>query len=151
VIDLGRMQRAIIPLVAAAISTFSTSEAEATNVRLNVGAHYWMVKSGLFDLSLTVDYPLASILSAGIRFGVALTSAGPDLGIPVDLLVRIRVTAPIFIDLTGGPWFFFDGRDAIAGHFGFGLGIQSGSISFGPEISYLEPDPMIGARLSFRF
>jgi hypothetical protein len=71
--------------------------------------------------------------------------------VPLDLLLRIRIVSPIFIEVTGGPWIMFNTGDDLRAHFGFGIAIVSGSLSFGPEVSYLEPDPMIGARLAFRF
>jgi hypothetical protein len=133
------------------LSVFAPARAEANNVRLNLGANYWFNQEGLFDLTFSVDTPIASFLSVGGRFGVLLASAGPKVGVPLDLLLRIRVASPISIEVTGGPWIMFDTGDDLRAHFGFGVAIQSGSISFGPEVSYLEPDAMIGARLSFRF
>lgn len=125
--------------------------ADAAAVRMSLGANYWFTETGLFDLSFSVDTPLASIFSVGGRFGVLVTSDGPTVGVPLDLLLRIRVASPLFIELTGGPWIMFGTEDELRAHFGFAVAIQSGDISFGPEVSYLEPEAMIGGRLSFRF
>jgi hypothetical protein len=140
-----------IALLTFAVGATASKPAEAVSTRLTLGANYWFVKTGVFDLGLAIDTPLGSIFSVGGRVGVMLTSSGPDVGIPLDLLLRIRITGPVSAELTGGPWIFLDGPDTIAAHFGFHIAISSGSISFGPEVSYLEPDPMIGGRLSFRF
>ena len=100
------------------------------------------------DLSFAVDTPLASFLAVGGRFGVLLASAGPRVGVPLDLLLRIRIASPLSIEVTGGPWIMFDSGDSLRAHFGFGVAIHSGSISFGPEVGYLEPDAMIGTARS---
>lgn len=134
-----------------ALATSTPREAEAVSTRLSLGANYWLVKTGVFDLSFAVDTPLGSIFSVGGRFGIMLTSNDVHVGIPLDILLRIRVAGPIAIELTGGPWIFFNAADELAAHFGFHVAINAGSISFGPEVSYLEPEPMIGGRLSFRF
>src|SRR5262245_49328235 len=97
--------------------------AEATNVHLSLGANYWFTHQGLFDLSFAVDTPIASFLSVGGRFGILAATEGPKVGVPLDLLLRIRVASPLFIELTGGPWIFFDTNDDIRAHFGFGVGI----------------------------
>jgi hypothetical protein len=137
--------------ISAALAVSAPSTAEATSARLGIGGNYWFVESGVFDFSFSVDTPLASFMSVGGRFGILMTTAGgPRVGVPLDLLVRLRIASPIYIELTGGPWILFNSGDSLRGHFGFGVGIQSGSISFGPEVSYLEPEAMIGVRLSFR-
>jgi hypothetical protein len=142
--------RALVFAVLLLTAAATPSRAEATAVRLNLGAHYWFNETGLFDLGFTADTPLASFLSVGGRFGVLLTSTGPKVGVPLDLLLRINVASPIYLEVTGGPWIFFDTGDSLRAHFGFGVGIHAGSITFGPEVSWVEPDAMIGARLSFR-
>lgn len=138
-----------VVLIAAALVCASPQRAEAVTARMSLGANYWFAHQGVFDLSFTAETPLASFISVGGRFGVLLTSEGPKVGIPLDLLVRLHIVSPIYIEVTGGPWIVFNTGDDLRAHFGFGIGLTSGTISFGPEVSYLEPDAMIGVRLAF--
>lgn len=147
---LFRALRAFVAILSLGVWLARAEPAEASSTRLNLGAAYWFNEQGVFDASLSLLAPVASVLSAGGRFGVLVASAEPTLGVPVDLLLRIRLASPIYAEITGGPWFLFRSGRKIAAHFGVGLGFESGSVSFGPEVSYLEPDAMIGARLSFR-
>jgi hypothetical protein len=117
--------------------------------RLGLGAHYWLVKAGVFDLDLTLDTMVASSIAVGGRFGFLFTSSPTDLGVPIDLLMRFYITSPIFLEVMGGPWIFFD-SGPLRAHFAVALGIQTGSIAFGPEVGYLEPRAIIGMKLAFR-
>ena len=61
------------------------STASAVNVRLGVGVHYWFARTGLFDLTLSVDGRIVGPLYVGGRVGGGITSSGPNAIIPIDL------------------------------------------------------------------
>lgn len=123
----------------------------ATNLRLGLGADYWFVESATFQLNLGVETHLAGPLHIGGRFGALLvTGQGGTLGVPIDLVLRANLARQFYIEGLVGPWIFFEGN-AFRAHGAFGFGIQSGALSFGLELGYLNPEPVIGLRLGYRF
>src|SRR5688500_16328780 len=72
-----RVRMLIIIAWACAWAIFAISErAEASHLRLGLGAHYWLVEAGVFDVDFAIEVPVGSVVSVGGRFGVMLTS-GP--------------------------------------------------------------------------
>ena len=75
---------------------------------------------------------------------------GNTLGIPIDLVAEGHSPPASSISRAlSGPG-SLRGRDLRA-HAAFGFGIQGGALSFGLEVGYLEPEPIIGLRLGYRF
>ncbi len=50
-----------------------------------------------------------------------------------------------------GPWIVIGRGDALRVHAAFGFGLQSGALSVGFEAGYLDPSPIIGVKLGYRF
>lgn len=147
----GRMRSTRAAALALLIAlVFAPSIASARSVRLGFGASYWLARTGVFDLNLAVGAPITSAISVGGRFGGLVTSgSGPRVGLPIDLFVHAGLGDRAYVEVLGGPWIFFEG-DTVRAHVAIGFGFESGSISFGPEIGYLEPDAILGAKLAFR-
>jgi hypothetical protein len=122
---------------------------EATSLRLGLGAHYWLSMAGLFDFNLAIEAPIARSLSVGGRFGAGITASPTDVVIPLDLLFDVHLSR-LYLEIAAGPWIFVDSGSAVRAHFSFGFGLDTGSITFGPEIGYLDPRGIIGVRLGFR-
>lgn len=124
-------------------------EAEAANVRLGLGADYQVARRGLLELTLTVDGAVARYVRVGGRFGALATTGGPVFGVPLDLAVRAELASRrVYLEGLVGPWILFDDR-ILHLHAGIGFGLQSGGLSFGIEVGWLDPSPMVGLRLAF--
>ena len=126
------------------------SSSEASNIRLGLGADYWLVKSGTFQFTLGVDTHLAGPLTIGGRFGAMLVTSPNTLGIPIDLVLHANLARQFYIEGLAGPWILFEG-DTFRAHAAFGFGLQSGALSFGVEVGYITPKPTVGLRLGYRF
>jgi hypothetical protein len=124
---------------------------EAADFRLTLGGDYQIDNGAFFHLTGAVDFVFVGPLSIGTRFGALLATQPNTLGIPLDLDLRIHPgRTPLYLELLGGPWIFFEG-DTFRAHAAFGFGYQARSVSFGLEVGYLEPKPHIGLRLGWRF
>ncbi len=126
------------------------SSSEAANIRLGLGADYWLTQSGAFQFTLGVDTHLAGPLFLGGRFGAMLATSPNTLGVPIDLVLHANLTRRFYIEGLAGPWILFEG-DTFRAHAAFGFGLQSGALSFGVEVGYLTPKPTIGLRLGYSF
>lgn len=127
----------------------AAAEAHARTIRLEVGAHYGDTHRWLFDADIGLEFPIVTPISVGLRFGGFVTTS-ERFGVPVDFLVRAYFAHLLYLELLGGPWIFIEDKDVLA-HFGLGFGLQSEEISFGPELSVLGSEGMIGMKLAFRF
>jgi len=122
----------------------------ATNLRMGLGADYWFDNGATFQFTLGVETHLAGPLHIGGRFGALLVTDPNTLGVPIDLVLRANLARQFYIEGLVGPWLLFEG-DTFRGHGAFGFGLQSDNLSFGLEVGYLSPKPMLGLRLGYRF
>jgi hypothetical protein len=128
----------------------TTSEAAA--VRVGLGADYWIDESAAFNFTLGVEGRIAGPLSVGARFGAALITDGNDVGIPLDIILRANLARNrVYIEGMAGPWIVFGRGDEFRAHAAFGFGIQGQAASIGIEVGYLDPSPIIGLRLGYKF
>jgi hypothetical protein len=137
----------------AAAAFLVPQQSDAASVRAGLGASYWLdQQSALFDFTLGVEGHITGPITAGARFGVALITEGNDLAIPLDLTVRANLTsAPIYLEGMVGPWIVLGRGDALRVHAAFGFGFQRREFSIGLEAGYLDPSPIIGVKLGYRF
>jgi hypothetical protein len=137
----------------AAAAFLVPQQSEAASVRAGLGASYWLdQESALFDFTLAVEGRITGPVSAGARFGVGLITEGNDLAIPLDLLLRFNLTsAPVYVEGMVGPWIVLGRGDALRVHAAFGFGFQRQGFSIGLEAGYLDPSPLIGVKLGYRF
>ncbi len=127
-----------------------SSEA-AAGVRLGLGADYWLEHSPAFSFTLGVDADVVGPIAIGARFGALLVTDGNNLAVPADVVLRANLAnRRVYIEAMAGPWIFFKG-DTFHAHGAFGFGVQGKSVSLGIEVGYLEPSPIVGARLGWRF
>ncbi|MCP3104027.1 hypothetical protein LZ198_34650 [Myxococcus sp. K15C18031901] len=125
---------------------------EAANVRLGLGADYWIDESAAFNFTLAVEGKIAGPIFVGARFGASLITDGNDLGIPLDLLIRANIaSARVYVEAMAGPWIVLDRGDALRAHAAFGFGLQGKAASIGVEVGYLDPNPIIGLKFGYRF
>ncbi len=137
------------PLLLAAATALAAPLPCPAETRLGLGGDYLTDNHGMFQLTLSVDTPLARAIAVGGRVGALLTS-GPVFGAPADIFLRLNL-GRVYVDGLIGPWFFFSGGDAIRLHGGLGFGLLTRGMSFGLEVGGLSPGgALIGARLAFR-
>jgi hypothetical protein len=142
----------IVLLTLALLAVPAAASAHPVHVRLGVGAHYWFVKSGLFDLTLAVDGIIVGPLYVGGRVGAAVRTEPTKATIPIDILIGVILAdGLIYIEGTGGPWIAIDQNDVLRGHGALGFGFMRGLFWVGVEIGYLEPNAILGLRLGLRF
>lgn len=127
------------------------SSSEAASVRLGLGADYWFDEGAAFQLNLGVETHLAGPLHLGGRFGVSLLPKLDALGIPIDLTLRADLTRQFYLEGLVGPWIVIDSGETLRAHAAFGFGIRSGALTFGLEVGYASPEPIVGVRLGYRF
>ncbi len=145
-----KLKSATAVAVLGLVLLFVPAEAEAADVRLGLGADYQLRHRGLLELTLTVDGAVARFLRVGGRFGALATTGGPTFGVPIDLSVRAELAGRrVYLEGLVGPWILFDDR-ILHLHAGMGFGLQSGGLSFGLEVGWLDPSPMAGLRLAFQ-
>ncbi|GMU02543.1 hypothetical protein KH5H1_66630 [Corallococcus caeni] len=126
------------------------SKAQQSGVRLGVGADYWVDTSAAFNFTLGVEGHVAGPLFVGARFGAVLVTDGNIIGVPLDISLRATVGRTVYIEGLAGPWIFFKG-DTFKAHAAFGFGLQGKAASIGVEVGYLDPNPIIGLRLGYKF
>lgn len=127
------------------------SSQAAADVRIGLGADYWLEHSAAFSFTLGVDADVVGPIAIGARFGAMLVTTGNSLAVPADVVLRANVAnRRVYIEAMAGPWIFFKG-DTFHAHGALGFGIQGKSVSLGIEVGYLEPEPIVGARLGWRF
>ncbi|MFP2906238.1 hypothetical protein ACLESD_14460 [Pyxidicoccus sp. 3LFB2] len=131
---------------------FAPTTSEAAGVRVGLGADYWVDQSAVFNFTLGVETPIAGPLSVGARFGAALITDGNDVGVPLDIILRASLARNrVYIEGMAGPWLVFGRGDVFKAHAAFGFGLQGRAASIGIEVGYLNPDPVIGLRLGYKF
>ena len=121
--------------------------AEAS-LRLGFGADAWLNRGGEFNLTLALDASLARAISVGGRFGALVATNPAVAGIPLDLQLRVAVEK-VYFEGSAGPWILFTDTP-FRFHGAFGFGLQSGIISFGAEVGWLDPNALLGVRLGIR-
>ncbi|RYZ42595.1 MAG: hypothetical protein EOO71_07390 [Myxococcaceae bacterium] len=122
----------------------------AAGVRLGVGADYWVDTSAAFNFTLGVEGHVAGPIFVGARFGAVLVTDGNIIGVPLDISIRANVGRTVYVEGLAGPWIFFKG-DTFKAHAAFGFGLQGKAASIGVEVGYLDPNPIIGLRLGYKF
>ncbi len=133
------------PRLAAARSASS----QGSGVALGVGADYLTdPKVGEFQLTLAVEKSILRSLTVGARFGVALLTESPQVGVPIDVRLRLRLER-VYVDGLAGPWVMFGGGDALRLHAALGFGLLASGVSLGVEVGWLDPSPVVGLRLAF--
>lgn len=126
------------------------ASSQAADLRLGLGADYWLDRSAAFNLTLGVDAELVGPIAVGARFGALLVTSPNTLAVPADLVLRANISRRrVYIEAMAGPWIFFEG-DTFRTHAAFGFGLQGKSVSIGLEVGYLEPEPIVGVRLGWR-
>jgi len=126
----------------------SSPLAAAPSLRLNFGADYWFDRAGQFSATLGVLGRLTREVAAGVRVGALINTQPATAGIPIDLDLRVALSQ-FYLEGTAGPWILFT-DSPVRAHAAFGFGLQSGSISFGLELGWLDPAALLGARLGIR-
>jgi hypothetical protein len=124
---------------------------QAANIRLGLGADYWFDQGAAFQLNLGVETHLTGPLHLGGRFGIAFLTDPSTLGIPIDLVLRFDLTRRFYLEGLVGPWIVIDSGETLRAHAAFGFGIRSGALTFGLEVGYASPEPILGVRLGYRF
>jgi hypothetical protein len=118
-------------------------------VALGLGAD-WLAdpERGALQLTLAVETPIARHVTVGGRVGAGLVSDPGRFAVPLDLRLRARL-GRVYLDGLAGPWIVVGDGDALRLHAAAGFGLLGGGASFGLEVGYLDPGPMIGVRLAF--
>jgi len=122
--------------------------AEAS-VTLGLGADWLEGGTGELNLTLGADSFLARNISLGGRAGAAFFDNSHNVGIPIDLSLKVHIERIYFQGLVG-PWILLDSNNLFQFHGAFGFGLESGSILFGAEVGRLSHATMLGLRLGFR-
>ena len=124
------------------------SAAAEASIGLGLGADAWLNRGGEFNLTLAPHLSLAPGVSVGGRLGVLVATSPAVAGIPLDLQLRVAVQR-IYFEGSAGPWILFTDTP-FRFHGAFGLGFQSGPLSFGVEVGWLDPNALLGVRLGIR-
>jgi hypothetical protein len=82
---------------------------------------------------------------------VSLLPKADTLGIPIDLVLRANLSRNFYLEGLVGPWIVIDSGETFREHAAFGFGLQRGALSFGVEVGYASPEPIVGLRLGYRF
>jgi hypothetical protein len=141
--------RILFVVVLAVLTLPGLTRPAQASVNLGLGADWIEGGSKDFNLTLGADSFLTRNLSLGGRAGVAFFDNSHDVGIPVDLRLKLHVQRIYFEGLVG-PWFIIDSNDLFEFHAAFGFGIEAGNIAFGLEVGQLSHATMVGLRLLFR-
>jgi hypothetical protein len=138
--------RALLGALAVASLAWSNPAGAATT--LGVGADALLdPRAGAFELTLAGDTPLARHVTLGGRVGLLLLTGPQEVGVPLDLRLRLRFDR-VYLDGLVGPWLVFgDGRLARF-HAGLGFGLTRRDFAFGLEVGALERGGMVGVRLA---
>ena len=148
---MKQLLQSLVGGVFALAVVFASSRSEAAQVRLTLGADYHFDRGALFELMGSVDFHIAGPLSLGPRIGLAAVTRENGVALPLDLDLRLSPRgAPVYLDVLLGPWIFFQG-DTLRAHAALGFGYQGRSFGIGLEVGYLEPAPLLGLRVGWRF
>ncbi len=139
-------------LLIAALAVLSLAPLAApAQVRLGIGGDYIFNEQGVFELTLAVEERLARHIAVEGRFGGLITTSSSTAGVPLDFGLRVTPGGRAYLEALIGPWFFFNGGDAVRGHAAFGFGLEQRNFSFGMEVGGLTgSNAMIGGRLAWR-
>ncbi len=140
--------RAALAAAVIAAALLASAPARAARLDLGLGAGYWFNEGGVFDANLTLRGWVAGPLSVGGRLGAMIATNPAQLGVPIDLLLRVSVGRG-YLEGTAGPWILFNQSEPIRAHAAFGFGIQASAVSVGLEIGWLDPDPQLALRVAF--
>ncbi len=141
--------RRAVPLLGTLALLLFPPVASASEVRLGLGADYWVNRLGLFNLTLAVDGNLTRHLSLGGRAGALVTSLPNTFGIPLDLQFRALLgDSRVYLEAMAGPWILFT-SDPVRAHAAFGFGLATRSVDVGLELGWLDPGPIVGVRVAF--
>ncbi len=121
------------------------------DTRLGLGADYAFDQRGIFSLNLAADAPVSRRLSLTGRVGGLVTSSPSTAGLPLDVGVRFH-SRGVYVEALFGPWIFFTG-EAVRGHAGFGIGLESRRAFLGIEggaLGFSGGTALLGTRLGLR-
>jgi hypothetical protein len=130
------------------ISALAPSTAEAS-IRLGFGTDYWFNRGGEFNFTVAPFASLVRGLEVGGRLGVLVATDPAIAGLPLDLQLRLSFEHAYF-EGSAGPWILFVSDSPVRAHFSFGMGLQSHALAFGLEAGWLDPNAVLGLRLSFK-
>jgi hypothetical protein len=136
-------------LAAAAFALLAFARPAEAGAALGLGAD-WLTDPNKGELQLTVaaDTPLARHITLGARFGMMYFGDGQYVGAPIDGRLRVRA-GRIYAEGLVGPWIIFGGHDTVRLHAAFGFGLTTRSLTFGFEVGWVDPTPLIGVRVAF--
>jgi hypothetical protein len=127
---------------------FVPKPASAVSYKLGLGADYWFDQSGIFEVMLGIYQPVMHRFSVGGRFGLGLVTSPSTAAMPLDLALHFDIGRMYYLEGLVGPWIFFKGS-TLRAHVGGGFGVEISKLSIGFELAYLDPNAMLGVRLSF--
>ena len=120
-----------------------------SGIELGIGADYLVdPEVGSLMLTLAGDRALSSMVSAGVRGGVLVTSSPSHVGAPVDVRLRIHGQR-LYVEGLVGPWFVFGSDDVFRFHGALGFGLRAGGMTLGLEAGFLDRSGIVGLRLAF--
>jgi hypothetical protein len=140
--------RTIFSLIVVLVSIALARPARAS-VNMGLGADWLNLGVGELNLTLGADTTLAGNLSLGGRAGAAIFGESGNMGIPMDLLFKLRFQRTYF-EFLAGPWVIFDAGDLFYFHGAFGFGLESAKVAFGLELGLVGPANLIGLRVVFK-
>jgi hypothetical protein len=132
-------------------SLLAAPAARAVEVRLNLGADWWVEpQRAIFPLQISLGAQVSRALELGGRFGAYVVTPNTQVGVPADFFLRVEVPrTPLYFEGLVGPWFLFDSSEFVRPHAAVGFGADLGGVSLGLEAGYLYPSGMIGLKLGF--
>jgi hypothetical protein len=140
------MRRSLVHVLPLAVLV--ASPAAEASVSLGVGADGWLNRGGEFNVTVALHASLAHAISVGGRFGALVVTNPAVAGVPLDLQLRVAVDR-VYFEGSAGPWILFTDTP-FRFHGAFGFGLQSGIVSFGAEVGWLDPNALLGVRLGIR-
>jgi hypothetical protein len=136
-------------LAAGALALLAFARPAHAGAALGVGADLLTEpRAGEFQLTVAADTALARRITLGARFGMMYFGEGQYVGAPIDGRLRVR-TGRLYAEGLVGPWIVFGGTDTLRLHAAFGFGIYSRSLTFGFEVGWVDPTPIVGVRIAF--
>jgi hypothetical protein len=136
-------------VAAAVLALLAFARPAAAGAALGLGAD-WLTDPEKGELQLTVaaDTRLARHITLGARFGMMYFGDGQYVGAPIDGRLRVRASR-LYAEGLVGPWIVFGGNDTVRLHAAFGFGLYTRSLTFGFEVGWVDPTPLIGVRVAF--
>ena len=125
--------------------------AEASEVRLGVGADWWQDREAIFQVNLGFEAQVAGPLAMGLRFGGLYMRDSRDFGVPADLIVKLNFEQGFYLEGLAGVWTVVRENHPFNSHFAGGIGVQGKAVSLGVELGVLQGEPIYGARLAYYF